>query len=169
MHEPSAFTLHRIADAMGEIEVDLRFAPLYLSRWRGRLSAEVITALFEFTTVVAKQAIAETGRVAYVNHVDTLERPDAEVRRLIGDLSVEFKQAGYAIMSVGSWQIIGNPLLRGVLRALGWVTNDTVDGRVASSWEEGIAQATAALAAAGQRAPVIDGRAYQFPEQRASA
>lgn len=169
MGELSASTWRRIADATGEIELDLRYAPLYLTRWRGRLSCEVVTEFFEFSTVVAKRAISETGRVAYVNHVDALERPDAEVRRLVGDLSVEFKRDGYGMMSVGSWQIVSNSLLRGVLRALGWVTNDTVDGRLASSWADGIAQATAALAAAGQRAPAIDGRSYRFPELRASA
>lgn len=156
--------LIRFADADGEIEVDPRFAPLYLTRWRGRLSASVVTALFEFSTEVAAVALAEGTRVAYVNEVDEIARPDAAVRRLISELSVELERSGKRAAMVGSWQVISNPVIRGFLKALGWVTNNAVDGRVAADWADGIAQATAALVAAGQALPPIDAANYGFPE-----
>jgi hypothetical protein len=158
--------LLRLADEHGSIEIDRRFAPLFLCDWRGRLSIEVVSSFFEFSAEVADRALAELVRVAYVNDVDSIERPDSEVRRLIGDLSVDLERTGRRAAMVGSWQILRNPLIRGVLKATSWVTNGLVDGRVARNWEDGIQLAIAALVAIGQPVPEIDATGYVFPSSR---
>jgi hypothetical protein len=153
----------RFADEHGEIEIDLRYTPLYLCRWRGRLSHSIVTELFAFSAEVADRALAQMMRVAYVNDVDEIERPDGEVRRLIAELSVDLERNGQRIAMVGSWQIIRNPVIRGVLKAASWVSNGLVDGNTAADWNDGIRRAVLALEAAGQPVPALDPSSYRFP------
>ncbi|PRQ09040.1 hypothetical protein ENSA7_10300 [Enhygromyxa salina] len=156
----------QIADATSEILIDVAHAPLYLSCWRGQLSVDVVTQLFEFSHEVAQAALDSMTRVAYVNHVDDVQRPSSDVRRTVTELSLELARSGRREPTVGSWQIICNPLIRGVLTALTWVSSKMVDGRIVSSWEHGITEAVAALEDAGQQLPLgaeIDASRYLFP------
>lgn len=162
----AAVELIRITDAGGEVVIDVDYAPLYLTYWRGNLSMELIARLFEFSNEVGQTALESMTRLAYVNHVDDVQRPDAQVRRLVTELSVEHERSGRKAPTVGSWQIISNPMIRGVLTALRWVSSDLVDGRTASSWDDGITRAVAALTDAGQQVPTIDPSSYEFPHQR---
>jgi hypothetical protein len=157
--------LVHIADATGEIILDVAHEPLILSCWRGKLSVEVVAEFFEFTNRVGQAALDSMTRLAYVNHVDDAERPSSEVRRAITELTVALQRAGRGAPTVGSWQVIRNPVIRGVMTTLQWVSRD-IDRRMASSWEDGITRAIAALELAGQPMPPgssIDPASYQFP------
>jgi hypothetical protein len=153
--------LRRFTGPRGEILVDLRYAPLFMSMWRGELDLDMVEQLFAWTRERNRVALEELSQVAYLNHVDELHMVSGDVRRRISELSIDLHASGLREGMVGSWQVLSSPMLRGFLRAASWVTNGAVDGRVVGSWAEGIAVAVAALAREGV-AVTVPGP-YSFP------
>ena len=89
--------------------------------------------------------------------------PATDVRRRINELTLDMRANGSRDAMVGSWQILANPLVRGLLKAGSWITNGNMDGRVAANWSDGIAQAVLELRRVGVDVPSIDAGSYVFP------
>jgi hypothetical protein len=132
--------LLRFTGSDGEIAIDPRHAPLYLSVWEGELDEEIVRDFFVWSKERSRMALEMGTHVAYVNDVDRI-RVNADMRKLISDLSKDFQQSGYAAANVGSWQILSSPMIRGALTAVRWMTSDAVAGKPTKDWMHGIREA----------------------------
>jgi hypothetical protein len=155
-------TLTRLADPHCEIVIDRRYAPLYLTRWTGKLSVEVLGELHDCLLGFGQTALAAGLRLAYVNHVGGIERSSAAVRRAFIERAAQLRHSVHGQVQLGSWHVIGSPLVRGVLAMARWVTAGDDEDHFVGNTAEGIRGATAALAKHGVDID-IDPSTYEFP------
>jgi len=154
--------IRRVGADSFELAIDLRHAPLYITRWSGRATLDDAAALQAAFTELAEAAEQRGGRIAYVNHVGGLERSSSEVRRRLTEVAAELNRSAHGRASVGSWNIVSNAVIRGTLRMIRWMTSNEGEDHFVASLAEGITEASAALERVGESVEVVAAD-YSFP------
>jgi hypothetical protein len=152
------------ASTGGSLVVDDRYFPLILSRWSGEITMEVIQQHIAFLTGMLDRARAEGLLVAEVSDGREAERPPATMRKLLAE-RVEDLFGRYPEMLRPTHVVIDNPVLRGVLTAMSWLTRQPLEIRAYRTLPEAIRAGLAQLhESARGTPPAIDPDAYAFPD-----
>jgi len=138
-------------DQDSAIVVDEGYAPFYLAAWFGAPTEVTARAYFAWTTTIVEEAIRLNRNTVIVVDSEDAGRPSAKVRALMAELSEHVPRAEKLITV---FVALPNPLVRGTLTAMQWVTRKPWPMVVVPSIEEDITRGLAALRAAGVTPPV---------------
>ncbi|NVB39674.1 hypothetical protein G6O69_17660 [Pseudenhygromyxa sp. WMMC2535] len=156
--------LERFTGSKGEILVDARFAPLYLTSWRGKVDAEVLDKLYAWLLDESAAIAAKGGCIAYVNDLGAIETASSGVRQIFVDRAANLRHTVHGQVNVGAWHVVGEGEARGILAKLAWVSPNDWKGYEVSSWAEGIRAAQEALREAGIEIEEPEPEDYAFPD-----
>jgi hypothetical protein len=138
----------------GALVMDVRHPPIVIATWFGKASIDTVEAFFHVSMAAYREAIARgTPHVLITDTVDS-DMPDAAIRAHIAELTKAQNEtlAATADLNYGSYVVISNPIIRGALTAIGWLTGG-MDNVNVSSCTEAIARAKEDYEARGGRWP----------------
>jgi len=134
------------------VTFDDRYAPVIITLFKGR--ADLDTA--RWTTEVQRQAtldaMANGHKIVNISDATHAERPPPQVRRYWADT---LKKAGPKALdgTLSSYVVIANPLMRGVMTAIGWLAEEVRMVRSVPTLSEAIRRGLEDLDAAGVPRP----------------
>lgn len=142
---------YRFEDGESVIAIDERYAPVYLAAWYGAPTERTAREYFGWTTRVVEEGIRLRRKTVIVVDSEHAGRPNANVRSLMAELSEAVPRSSeYLTVFVA----LPNPLVRGALTAMQWLTRKVWPYTAVASRTEAITRALDTLRAAGVPAPV---------------
>lgn len=139
-------------DAGSAIVVHEESWPIVTSTWFGPATEPLVVGYFARTDGHVSLAKARGERFAMITDTYATAPPPAKVRQRIAELSGTHGPRAKPYV-VGSFTVIENPLIRGVVTALSWIDSTMADTTNVGSYEAALAAAIAALSRAGIEAP----------------
>lgn len=153
---PSATKTFKDQDSA--IVIDEGYAPIYLVAWFGAPTEVTARAYFTWSTGIIEEAIRGSRNIVIIVDSEDAGRPTAKVRALMAELSEHMPRAEKLI---AVFVALPNPLVRGAMTAMQWVTRKPWPMTVVSSLEEGLTRGLATLRAAGVGSPAgLDARTH---------
>ncbi len=148
----------------GTISADDRSFPVVVCTLEGELDPRLVDDLFDWIDRLVREASARGARYVMVFDAATVHRPSPAVRGRISK-RVDALPPVWLELNISALMIIENPLVRGALTALSWITRAKLSVTYVASIPAAFAHARKDLARAGIQAPdSLDG--YQRPSSR---
>lgn len=145
---------------------DDTFFPILISTWFGSPTETLVRSYYRWLHEQLARSKRESLPLIIVTDSGPAGVPSAEVRRLIADLTIEWDKAGAKEVRAGSYVVIENALMRGVITTLNWLHGDLQNENVATC-ERALALALNNLS--GRRVPAPPGLVpakYRRPDRR---
>ncbi len=118
MSPPNA--LLTAVDGDSSVIVDDALWPIMIATWFGRPTEALVDRFFEFHAQLLDRARVEGTRIVMITDTFATERPSPMARKRIVDRT-EAQAADVRQLTVDSFIVIENPVIRGVVTALAWV------------------------------------------------
>jgi hypothetical protein len=157
--------LQTFADGSAAVVVDTRHEPIVISTWFGAPNTALVERYFDWLgETLGGFAATKTG-YGLINDASDAGRPDPMVRRLLAERG-DVVSAESVHLMLGSYTVISNPLVRGVMTALSWVRRGSWQTTLAASCAEAIAGLHATFEQQGQRFPAqLRAAEYRRPQR----
>jgi hypothetical protein len=126
--------------------------PVIVATWHGAPSERSVRAYFAWLGPQLLRSKREGCPLVNVSDSGKAGVPDADVRRLIADLTKQWEAAGADDRRVTSIVVVENAVLRGVVSAIAWLHGSLKTSQYATC-EEALDAALAVLLRAGRPAP----------------
>lgn len=140
-----------VADPGGSIVLDDRYEPILIATWFGAPGAESIRRFFAWNDAVLARARLRGGYVL-ITDSNEAKRPAPLERRLISELTAAMPEDATAL-NVGNYVVLNNPLIRGALTAMQWLSPSPWAITTVASCAEAITRSLADLEQAKLSAP----------------
>jgi hypothetical protein len=111
---------------------DDTFFPILISTWFGSPTETLVRSYYRWLHEQLDRSKRERLPLIIVTDSGPAGVPSAEVRRLIADLTLEWDKAGATEARVGSYVVIENALMRGVITTLNWLHGNLQSENVAT-------------------------------------
>jgi hypothetical protein len=152
----------------GSIVCDETHWPVVIITWIGRADADSVRKFFAWNRSVLPRA-DKAGGYVMITDASAAARPDADVRRLVAELNDELPPEARDL-SIGNYVVITNPLIRGAMTAMQWVSRSEWQAIQVSSMHEAIRRSFIELDKAGKLRPrSLDPDRYVPPTASKSA
>lgn len=155
--------LHGVIGAGSQILWDDTHCPVFCANSRGNWDYEQVLAWYVNRNAQYDYAIAKGKKVFLISDISLLSAPDAVLRKQLSDLGQK-----YDIPYKGKWLgqvfIMTNPILRGIVTAVNWLSPNgfAVPTTTASTMAHAVTEMQNAYKKAGEEPPDFP-RDYQFP------
>lgn len=146
--ERSASTTTIVADGEATVVIDPRGWPIIIATWFGEPTELLVDRYFAAHAVLLDRARRSRERIVLITDAFATERPSAKARKRITDLTAE-QPADVQTLTVASYVVIENPMIRGVVTALAWVNPKMAESENVASITIALERSLAALDAAG--------------------
>jgi hypothetical protein len=155
--------LHIKEGNKGSVVIDNRYGPLIVASFFGEIDLP-LGQWYENRHGRVVLGHAREGRLAYsISDATRSTNPNAEMRRFWADLSDRHAEL-LQDKTLANAVVVSNPLMRGALTAVGWLSPRLAALQFFSNIDAAVAAGTAALAAAGISAPTPLGP-YRLPAE----
>lgn len=142
---------------------DTNYFPIVFVLWLDYYSPELFDLFWQFRD---EQLADRVEKVVLVHLVDGAEPPSATTRKYLADRSKADPRLAPGNVQFMQVMCVSNPLLRGVLTAVNWMTGkDTFPMAYEPDLPKGIDTAKAILDAAKLPYPKIDSASYILPKR----
>ena len=146
----------------GSITLDGRYHPVAIATWDGQADEASIRKFFEWNAEVVRMA-ADAGGYILITDATTAKRPPPNSRRLIAELTNAIDESANQL-SLANYVVLTNPLVRGALTAIQWISAQPGDITYVDTCDEAIKRSIETLKAAGMPVPEgLNPAAYQRP------
>lgn len=143
---PSSTTI--VADGGASVVIDPRAWPIVIATWFGEPTEMLVDRYFAAHDGLLDRARRSRERIVLVTDAFATERPSAKARKRITDLTAA-QPADVATITVASYVVIENPMIRGVVTALSWVNPKMAESQNVATITIALDRALASLDAAG--------------------
>ncbi len=147
----------------GAVVIDDRYAPLVVSSFVGDVDLPLGTWYEQVTQKIILNQFLEGRRVVNVHDASRSTRTSPEMRKFWADMSAR-NAATMESRTLGNLIVVSNPLIRGVLTAVGWLNPQVAKLKVFSSLEAAVSEAVEMLDGAGTPVALPPG-GYQLPTE----
>ena len=134
-------------DAHSKLILDDGLGPLLIATWIGPATLELVHHLHSWLDEEIASAQRRGTKLLLVNDGTYAGRPSAEVRRAFTERMTGFETIVQTIA------VIDNPLVRGAMTAIRWVTGDSFDVLSCKTMPEAMAAARTSAAKHGIEIP----------------
>ena len=104
----------------GSIVLDDRYEPIVIATWFGAPDSDAIRRFFAWNDAVIDRARLRGGYVL-ISDSNEAKRPAPLERRLISELTLAMPEDA-KVLNVGNYVVLNNPLIRGALTAMQWLS-----------------------------------------------
>jgi hypothetical protein len=160
--------MRTIREGEHAVVIDERWSPpVVFITWFGASTERIVREYFAWNKAYVEEAIrTKTPRLMISDSIDAT-RPPPKVRALMAELSDQQPRAEGLVFV---YLVLPNPLIRGVMTALQWVTRRPLPVEIVSTMEEALERGFADLERAGGRRPLkLDAKSYVRPQRPAAA
>jgi|GEM_PF-826880 len=158
--------IFRLSHQGAEVSFDARFAPIYVTQFRGSATLESAQWLDQTAAPIFAQAIANKKPVFYIVDAQGMRSPPATVRRYWAE-TIESKRAQMSQM-LGTIVVLDNAVLRGALTAINWLTGRGNAVGYVGTLPEAVAEGNRLLIERGFPPADLDGTRYELPSRTAA-
>lgn len=145
------------------VTFDDRYAPIYITTWVGTTTLEGARWGTEKQAAVAAELVRRGRRMITISDATRVERPPPEVRKYFAD-STNANTSAHGAVSISSYVVLTNPLVRGVMTAVGWMSEAARRVTTVATMRDALERALADLDAARLPRPVgLDPAGYEPP------
>lgn len=141
-----------VRDGETSVVVDSRAWPIVFATWFGAATEKLAEHYFEQQTRLFDRARREGQPFILISDTFAATRPSATARKRIAELTTA-QPADVPGLSLSSYIVIENALIRGAVTALRWVTTSMDASETVESIDVAIERALAALDEAGVARP----------------
>ena len=111
----------------GEIVFDDRYAPIFTTTNKGVWQIPQLREWFVVSRREMLRVISEGKKVFFIGDISNVASPDAVTRKAIADFQDEFDVPFKGNDTfIGQCYVISNPLMRGLVTAVNWMTGGFV-------------------------------------------
>lgn len=103
------------------IAMDDTYFPVIVATWVGAPTEKSVRAYFQWLHEMLARAKRDSTLFINITDASLAKTPAPDVRRLIAELTTTLENAGADKNAVSAYVVVDNPLIRGVLTALGWL------------------------------------------------
>lgn len=143
------------------VAFDPRFAPIYVSTFRGDLDLDTVRWHDTMANAAFQAALARGQAVVYVVDARRMELPGPLVRKFWGEEVVSRKAIVDAM--AGLFVLVNNAPLRGALTAVRWLSLGASKIEAAATLTEAVELGNKRILALGHAESSIDAFSYQPP------
>ena len=152
----------RFESPEGFIDINEEHWPVVIATWEGSNNVAAVRDFFAWNESVITRA-RRAGGYLMITDADKAQRPPPDVRRAVAELTDAMPRDAINL-SIGNYVVITNPLVRGALTAMQWVSRREWKSTQVGSMAEAIEQALSDLDAVGrERPPGLNPRNYVRP------
>lgn len=112
--------LRTAVDGESSVTIDDALWPIVIATWFGRPTEDLVDRYFDLHAQLLERAREEHTRLVLVTDTFATERPSPMARKRIVDRT-EAQPSDVRHLTVESFIVIENPVIRGVVTALAWV------------------------------------------------
>lgn len=142
----------RYGSARCEVVLDVRYAPIYISCWRGKPTIEAATWHAEQTDEYVEGIVSKHPKLVSIHCAILSERPDGDTRRFFAQRLATMPQLTRdAILE--NYVVVPNAMIRGALTAIGWLNERAKEIRKVPTLPAALENAFATLDEAGIARP----------------
>lgn len=155
--------LHGANGEGSQILWDDTHCPVFLASSRGNWDYEQVLQWYTNRNLQYDYAIAKGKKVYLISDISLLNAPDAVLRKQLSEMGQKF-DTPYKGTWLGQTFIMTNPILRGIVTAVNWLSPNgfAVPTTTASTMALAIVEMQKAYKRAGEEPPDFP-REYQFP------
>ena len=150
---PGMYEKVELHDGAAWVVLDPSRYPIVITDWVGVPTTQLVDRYFEIYVALLQDIDRVGGRCVLITTADRAGRPPADVRKRIGDRTIEHREL-ISRLVVGNAVVSSNPLIRGAMTAISWM-DPSMSVPFLSSLDEGFAYARRALADHGVDLPAI--------------
>jgi hypothetical protein len=155
--------METFTDGEASLIVDDSHGALYIATWFGAPNDRVVTRYFDwFDRTVGRHLRDKAPFVLITDALDTA-RPTPSARKLIAERTDAMPAFGE--LNVGNYLVLSNPLVRGAITAMQWISRKPWTSVMVGTLQEALARGLGDLARAGARRPSLDAERYQRPKR----
>jgi hypothetical protein len=155
----------QFTDGEASLVVDDSRGALYVATWFGAPSDRLVSSYFDwFEGAVGKHLRSKSPFVLITDALDSA-RPTPGARKLIAERTDALPSFGD--VNVGNYVVLSNPLIRGALTAMQWISSKPWTSVMVGSMKEALGRALGDLERAGAQRPALDPDRYQRPKRPA--
>lgn len=144
--------LRTAVDGESSVTIDDALWPILIATWFGRPTEGLVDQYFQNHDVFLQRARDEGTRIVLITDTFATERPSPMARkRIIDRTEAQAKDVRY--LTVESYIVIENPVIRGVVTALAWVYPKMAESKNVGSLAIALEGSIEALRTAGIAAP----------------
>jgi hypothetical protein len=151
----------RLSREGSEASFDARFAPIYVTQFRGRIQLESAEWLDKVASPIFARALSEGKPAFYIVDARGMQSPPATVRRYWAD-SIERNRAQLSQM-LGTIVVVDNAILRGALTAINWLTGRGNAISYVTTFTEAVVEGNRLLSAGGHSLVELNATDYNLP------
>ena len=130
--------IETIADDHARIVVDDRYFPLVVTTWFGDPSEAMVERYFAWLVGLVDRTVAAQTKYVLITDASDAKRPRPSVRQQIAERTDALPDVVVDI-NVGNYVVVENPLVRGALTAMQWLSRSTWTNKTVGSCAEAIA------------------------------
>jgi hypothetical protein len=150
--------IDRRQSAAALVAVDDTHLPILISTFRGQLDLETVTWHDSETNRILRARIRQGRPVVYITDTRRMQVPSATLRQ---HWATQIKENDDVMRAcLGIFVVLDNPLMRGALTAVDWMTNQTRRVHYMPSMQEAVAEANRRLVARGYQPVSLSGEQY---------
>lgn len=123
--------------------VDDRYPPVLITIWSGRATVPAARWSMEQTNALSKAFIDRYGAVVSISDATAAQRPAPDVRKFWADNMSAMPEIARG--TLGTFIVTTNPMMRGVLTAIGWLNEQARAMTHTATMGEALAKSLAAL------------------------
>jgi hypothetical protein len=158
-----------LCDGDAAVVVDASHPGVVISTWFGAPNAELVERYFEWLEPRLARFAADKVPYGLINDASEAGRPQPTVRRMLAERGDAASAASVKLM-LGSYTVIENPLVRGVMTALSWVSRGGWSTTIIGSCGDAIERLAEDFDAGGAPFPTTLKRAtYRRPSRPEAA
>jgi hypothetical protein len=137
-----------VADGAASVVIDPRGWPIVIATWFGEPTELLVDRYFAAHDVILDRARKARERIVLITDAFATERPSAKARKRITDLTAA-QPSDVMALTVASYVVIENPMIRGVVTALSWVNPKMAESQNVATITIALERALASLDQAG--------------------
>jgi hypothetical protein len=149
------------------VVIDDRWMPVVFVTWFGSTEEKIVREFFGWSRPFVEEAIRTKSPRLIISDSTDATRPPPKVRALMAELSDQQPRAEGLVFV---YLVLPNPLIRGVMTAIQWVSHRRIPAQIVGSIDEALTRGLADLERAGGRRPTtLDAKSYARPQRPAAA
>lgn len=160
--------LRWVESGSSAIALDATWYPVLFTTWFGTANDRTIREYFDWTNAQLRRIEKEQRAYSMIVDADSADRPAPQIRSLLAELTAEQTRvhAAARAMRVGTFVVMTNPMLRGALTAIQWLTASRIETEYAPSCAQAITLTEERLVARGSALPTgLSSAAYRRPRR----
>jgi len=166
---PPPNALRTAVDGESSVTVDDALWPIVIATWFGRPTEDLVDRYFEHHSELLQQARDEQTRIILISDTFATERPSPLTRKRIVERT-EAQPEDVRYLTIDSFIVIENPVIRGVVMALAWVYPKMAESKNVGNLSLALEESIEALRKAGIAPPKhLVPSAYQRPARPQAA